>query len=172
MSNPIAKMEKHVTVLPREVDDSLLKALGHLVVACGRLEDMFKIAIKRIEQNPNLEEVLKELSGKALGELIQECRVRCPRLEKLCEEGSRLNKHRKDFIHATFAADEEGGYVRFRKLVGYDSLEKDIATLETATKDINTLIENLDRATGSLATSLPKPDSVVAIFSVPPLRSR
>ena len=52
MKAAITKMEQPVTILPREIDEHLATALGHLVVAFGRLEHMFNIAIKRILRRP------------------------------------------------------------------------------------------------------------------------
>ena len=113
---PIRKHEQHVTILPREIDEKLARALGHLVAACGRLEDMFKIAIKRTEK-AELEEVIGEFARAPLGTLIKSCRERCPALNQSCDKAEELNQQRQDFIHATFAATEEGSYVRFRRLV-------------------------------------------------------
>ena len=106
-----------------------------------------------------LEEVLREFEKMTLGGLIEVCRNRCPKLTKLCDKAYSLNQQRQDFIHATFAATEEGDYVRFRKLVGYGDLAKDIETLESVTKEINALIEELDKTTGALISSQSKPDS-------------
>jgi hypothetical protein len=166
MNNPILKNEQHVTVLPREIDVNLARALGHLVVAFGRLEDMLKIAIKRTEQTNKLEDVIREFEGKSLGSLITSCRKRCPSLAQSCDKAVKLNQQRQDFIHATFAATEKGRYVRFRQLVGYEDLAKDIATIETVTKEANALIEELDQATGALVSNRSNPDSGVVTVSV------
>jgi hypothetical protein len=146
---PITKTEHHVTFLPTDIDEDLTKALGHLVVACGRLEGMLKLAIKR-EQKKDLAEVVREFDRAPLGTLIRSCRERCPNLKESCDKADQLNQHRQDFIHATLAATDEGGYVRFRKLVGYQNLENDIETIMTITKEVNALIQELDTATGSL----------------------
>lgn len=54
-----------------------------------------------------------------LGFLISHCRANFPTLSDSYYEAEKLNIRRQDFIHAMFAATEEGQYVRFRKLVGF-----------------------------------------------------
>lgn len=73
----IQKTETHITSLPREIDPSLAVALGEMVVAFGRLEDMFKVSIKRLENKRTLDQVVKEFSGPrgTLGSLIAHCRA-------------------------------------------------------------------------------------------------
>lgn len=106
---PIHKTEVHITTLPREIDQYLAIALGEMVVAFGRLEDMFKVAIKRFERNRTLDQVLKDFNGQrgTLGFLINHCRTSFPLLCDSCVEAEKLNVHRQDFIHATFAATED-----------------------------------------------------------------
>ncbi len=52
----LQKNRAHITTLPREIDQSLAAALGKMVVAFGRLEDMFKVAIKRLENKRTLDQ--------------------------------------------------------------------------------------------------------------------
>ena len=49
------KKETHITQLPRAIDLELARPLGEMVVAYGRLEDMFKVAIKSLEGKRSLE---------------------------------------------------------------------------------------------------------------------
>lgn len=158
------KTEAHITSLPREIDQRLAIALGEMIVAFGRLEDMFKVAIKRLENNRTLDQVVKNFNGPrgTLGSLIDYCRTRFPPLSDSCAEGEKLNAQRQDFIHATFAATEEGLYVRFRKLIGYADLNTDIDQIRSITNKTNSLIEELDRKTGGLLTG---PDESVKIIA-------
>lgn len=148
------KTETHITSLPREIDPSLAVSLGEMVVAFGRLEDMFKVSIKRLENKRTLDQVVTDFTGSrgSLGSLIAHCRTNFPPLSDACAEAETLNTHRQDFIHATFAATEEGHYVRFRKLVGYADLKTDIEQIRSITEKTNSLIEKLDRKTGALLT--------------------
>ena len=163
----IRKTERHITVLPREIDRDLAIVLGEMVVAFGRLEDMFKVAIKRIENRERLDEVIKEFSGGGgtLGQLISYCHNNVPALIDSCDIGIQLNQKRQDFIHATFAATEDTGYVRFRKLVAYTDLELDKARIREITQNANSLIEKLDQETGSLLTSSNQTNQTIATVS-------
>lgn len=165
----IRKTERHITVLPREIDRDLAIALGEMVVAFGRLEDMFKVAIKRIESRKELDQVMKEFSGGGgtLGQLITYCNNHIPKLRDCCNTASQLNQSRQDFVHATFAATEEGGYVRFRELVGYTDLAADVARITKITTETNSLIERLDQETGSLLTTQAQTDRTIATVSAP-----
>ena len=49
-------------------------------------------------------------------------------LMEYCDKAIHLNEQSQEFIHATFAVTEEGSYVRFRKLVGYSDLVKEVLT--------------------------------------------
>ena len=164
------KPENHVITLPREIDPNLAIALGEMVVAFGRLEDMFKVAIKRLEKKRTLDQVINDFSGMqgALGPLITYCRNHFHILADLCVRARQLNNDRHDFVHATFAVKEEGQYIRFRKLVGYVDLEKDIENIRTLTGNANSLIEELDRNTGSLLTDPKESGENVATVSAPP----
>ncbi len=161
------KAEAHITSLPREIDQSLAIALGEMVVAFGRLEDMFKVAIKRLENNRTLDQVVKDFSGPrgTLGSLIAHCRANFPPFSDSCAEAEKLNTHRQDFIHATFAATEEGRYVRFRKLVGYADLRTDIEQIRSITQKANSLIEELDRKTGALLTDPEESGKIIVTVS-------
>lgn len=161
------KTEAHITSLPREIDQDLAIALGEMVVAFGRLEDMFKVAIKRLENNRTLDQVVKDFSGPrgTLGSLIAHCRTNFVPLSDSCAEAERLNTHRQDFIHATFAATEEGRYVRFRKLVGYADLGTDIEQIRSITQKANSLIEELDRKTGALLTDPEESGKIIVTVS-------
>ena len=87
----IQKSEHHITALPREIDRDLAIALGEMVVAFGRLEDMFKVAIRRLEKNRTLEQVVTDFSGQrgTLGSLISYCLDRFPILSDHCVKGQR-----------------------------------------------------------------------------------
>jgi len=161
------KTENHIITLPREIDSNLAIALGEMVVAFGRLEDMFKVAIKRLVKNKTLEQVVKQFSGMdgALGRLIIHCRKHFQILSDVCDKAGRLNIDRHDFIHATFAVKEEGQYIRFRKLVGYVDLEKDIQKIRTITEKVNSLIEELDQTTGSLLSDPKQSGEAIATVS-------
>jgi uncharacterized protein (UPF0297 family) len=165
----IQKTESHITSLPREIDQSLAVALGEMVVAFGRLEDMFKVAIKRLENKKPFDQVIKEFSGGGgtLGKLVIPCRSHFPNLTDTCNKAENLNTDRQDFIHATFAAMEEGGYVRFRKLVGYMDLATDIGHIKEITGKTNSLIEELDQKTGSLLTKSKDSSKFMVTFSAP-----
>jgi hypothetical protein len=146
----IQKTENHITDLPRNIDPHLSIALGEMVVAYGRLEDMFKIVIKRIEGNQSLEDVIRTFSGMdgTIGRLASYCE-KFPTLSVFCANAKTLNASRQDFIHATFAADDTGQYVRFRQLVGYTDLNRDITEIKRITEDVNSLIQTLDSITGA-----------------------
>lgn len=165
----ITKTERHITVLPRKIDRDLAIALGEMMVAFGRLEDMFKVAIKRIESRKQLDQVIKDFSGGSgtLGQLITYCNNYIPVLKECCNTASQLNKNRQDFVHATFAATKEGEYVRFRELVGYTDLAADVAQITHITKNANSLIEKFDRETGSLLTAPNQTDHTIATLSAP-----
>ncbi len=161
------KTENHITTLPREIDQKLAIALGEMVVAFGRLEDMFKVAIKRLEKNRTLDQVVTQFGGGrgSLGKLILYCRDHFPILSDVCVNADQLNTDRQDFIHATFAVMEEGQYVRFRKLVGYADLGNDIEKIRTITEKVNSLIEELDQKTGSLLTESKKSEEIIVTVS-------
>lgn len=165
----IKKTESHVTSLPREIDQNLAIALGKMVVAFGRLEDMFKVAIKRLENKRTLDQVIKKFSGPrgTLGSLIYHCRGHFPLLNDACLKAEKLNSNRQDFVHATFAAMEERQYVRFIKLVGYADLAKDIEQITEITEKVNSLIEELDQRTGSLLTDLKRSKQIMVTVSAP-----
>ena len=161
------KTETHITSLPREIDPSLAVALGEMVVAFGRLEDMFKVSIKRLENKRTLHQVVLDFSGMrgTLGFLISHCRSNFPTLSDLSAEAEKLNTRRQDFIHATFAATEEGRYVRLRKLVGYADLNTDIEQIRSITEKVNSLIEELDRKTGTLLSDPEKSEEIIVTVS-------
>lgn len=163
----IQKTETHITSLPREIDQNLAIALGEMVVVFGRLEDMFKVAIKRLENNRTLDQVVRDFSGLrgTLGSLISHCRTSFPPLSDACAEAEKLNTRRQDFIHATFAFTEEGHYVRFRKLVGYADISTDIEQIRSITEKANLLIEGLDRQTGSLLTIPEQSEKLIVTVS-------
>lgn len=163
----IQKTETHITSLPREIDPSLAVALGEMVVAFGRLEDMFKVSIKRLENKRTLDQVVKEFSGPrgTLGSLIAHCRANFPPISDSCADAEQLNTHRQDFIHATFAATEDGRHVRFRKLLGYADLNTDIEQIRSITEKANSLIEKLDRETGALFTDPEVSKTIIATVS-------
>ena len=162
----IQKTERHITELPRQVDPRLSAALGEMVVAYGRLEDMFKVAIKRLEPGSSLEQVIKDFSGMdgTIRNLASYCK-KFPCLVTCCEKAVELNKSRQDFMHATFAADDKGQYVRFRALVAYTDLEKDIGMITKINEDVNSLIENIDQETGSLLTDPSQMAKIIATVS-------
>ncbi len=164
----IQKTEAHITTLPREIDQSLAVALGEMVVAFGRLEDMFKVAIKRLENKRTLDQIIVDFSGMrgTLGALTSHCRSNFPMLSENCDEAEKLNTHRQDFIHATFAATEKGRYVRFRKLMGYADINTDVEQIRGITENANSLIEELDRKTGALLNDLEKSNKFIATVSV------
>lgn len=166
---PTQKTESHVAILPREIDQNLALALGEMVIALGRLEDMFKIAIKRLEKKRTLEEIINAFSGLkgSLSNLIKYCRESFPTLEKSCNKAEKLNTDRQDFVHATFAATEEGGYVRFRNLIGYENLSNDIQRIREITNSTSSLIEELDQQTGSLLTAATPSNHTIAAVSAP-----
>jgi uncharacterized glyoxalase superfamily metalloenzyme YdcJ len=165
----IQKTERHITALPREIDRNLAITLGEMVVAFGRLEDMFKVAIKRLENDRKLDQVVNAFSGMrgSLRSLISHCRDHFPILSDHCVKAEQLNTDRQDFIHATFAATDEGQYVRFRKLVAYGDLESDVEQIRRITEKANSLIEELDQATGSLITDPKKAGEIIATVSAP-----
>ena len=86
-------------------------------------------------------------------------------------KADQLNTNRQYFIHATFAATEEGKYVRFSKLVGYADLAKDIKQLIEVTKEVNALVEELDQKTGSLLTDLKQSKQVMISATATTFRS-
>ncbi len=153
MSKKIEKQEYHITDLPLSIDPNLSQALGEMVIAYARLEDMFKVAIKRIEGERTLEQVIKDFSDMdgTIGRLVNYCQ-KFSSLSGCCEEAKALNVARQDFVHATFAADDAGQYVRFRKLVGYSDLKKDIEEIISITGHVNRLIQDLDAVTGAILT--------------------
>jgi hypothetical protein len=59
----IKKTEKHITDLPRETNPRLSMALGEMLIAFGRLEDLFKVAIRRLEDERSLEQVITDFGG-------------------------------------------------------------------------------------------------------------
>lgn len=162
----IQKTERHITELPRKIDTRLSTALGEMVVAYGRLEDMFKVAIKRLERERSLEQVIKDFGG--MGGTILNLATYCkkfPCLVTCCEKAVELNKSRQDFIHATFAADDKGQYVRFRELSAYTDLEKDVGMITKINEDVNSLIEKIDQETGSLLTDPRQTATIIATVS-------
>ena len=162
----IKKTERHITELPRKIDPRLSTALGEMVVAYGRLEDLFKVAIKRLERERSLEQVIKDFGG--MGGTISNLAAYCKRFPSLvtcCEKAIELNKSRQDFIHATFAADNKGQYVRFRELLAYTDLEKDIGMITKINEDVNSLIEIIDQESGLLLTDPNRKEEIIAIVS-------
>lgn len=147
----IEKTEKHIVSLPEHSDDNLCLSLGKMVIAFGRLEDMLKVCIKRIRSNENLSDIIEEFSGMkgTLDRLIDSNALKG--FSSISAEISLvqiLNKERQDFIHATFAHDEDtNSYVRFRKLVAYKELEQDIKKIDEITTKVNSLIDALDKKT-------------------------
>jgi hypothetical protein len=97
----IQKTESHITSLPREIDQSLAIALGEMVVAFGRLEDMFKVAIKRLENKKPFDQAIKEFSGGGgtLGKLVIHCRSHFPNLTDTCNKAENL-KHGQAGLHS------------------------------------------------------------------------
>jgi len=114
-----------------------------------------------------LDQVIKEFGGGGgtLAKLIIHCRSHFQNLTDTCNKAEKLNTDRQDFIHATFAATEEGGYVRFRKLVGYADLAHDIELIAEITNDTNSLIQELDQLTGSLLSESRHSKQVIATVS-------
>jgi hypothetical protein len=162
----IQKGERHITELPRKIDPRLSTALGEMVVAYGRLEDMFKVAIRRLEDERSLEQVIKDFGGMdgTIGKLVAYCE-KFPCLVTCCQKGGELNKARQNFIHATFAADDKGQYVRFREQVAYTDLGKDIGTITKINEDVNLLIAKIDQKTGSPLAQSGQREEIVAIVS-------
>ena len=150
---PIQKTERHITELPRKIDIRLSIALGEMVVAYGRLEDMFKVAIRRREGTRSLEQVIKDF-GRQKGTLFHLAKYceKFPCLGTCCKQALKLNQLRQDCIHGTFVVDDMGQYVRFRELVAYTNLDKDIGTITKITVDVNSLIEKIDQETASPAS--------------------
>jgi hypothetical protein len=169
--NPKAESKRHITELPRKIDTALATALGEMVVAYGRLEAMFMVAIKRLEGVRTLEQVIKGFGGMdgTIGNLAKHCKKFLP-LADSCEKAIELNMERQNFIHATFAADDKGQYVRFRELAAYTDLEKDIAMIKKLTEEVNSLIGKIDQETGSLLTDPSKTETIIAALSVAPMR--
>ncbi len=167
----VPKTERYITDLPRKIDTRLSIALGEMVVAYGRLEDMFKVAIRRLEGERSLEQVIKDFGGMdgTIWRLANYCK-RFPPLIDCCDRAVDLNMERQNFIHATFAADDKTQYVRFRELVAYTDLEKDIGTIKKITEDVNSLIESIDQETGSILTDPTKTETIIATVSVAPMR--
>ena len=165
------KTENHITTLPREIDQNLAMALGKMVVAFGRLEDMFKVAIRRLEKNRTLNQVITDFSGGrgTLWQLISHSRKHFSSLSDACYKAEQLNTDRQDFIHATFAATEQGQYVRFRELVAYADLQSDIQKITKITEEVNSLIVQLDQKTGSLLTDPKQLPEIIATLSAPPI---
>ena len=146
-----------------------------MVVAFGRLEHMFKVAIKRLTHDKSLDQVMMNFGGPrgTLGSLTNHCRSNFPLLSEACAEADTLNTHRQDFIHATFVATEESHYVRFRKLVGYADITTDIEQIRGTTEKVNSLIEELDRKTGALLTDPEQSKRIiVTVSATSSLRSR
>jgi hypothetical protein len=143
-----------------------------MVVAFGRLEDMFKVAIRRLERNRQLDQVVRDFSGGrgTLEKLSKYCRSNFPILNDTCTKAEELNRDRQDFIHATIAVTEEGQYVRFRKLVGYADLRKDIERIIDITKSTNLLIEQSDQLTDSVSNESRPSQDVIATVSAPTSR--
>jgi hypothetical protein len=135
------------------------------------LEDMFKVAIKRLEGVRTLEQVIKDFGGMdgTIGNLAKYCKRFLP-LADSCEKAIELNTERQNFIHATFTADDNGQYVRFRALSAYTNLGKYIVTITIMTEDVNSLIEKIDQETGSLLTHSGKKETIIATLSVAPMR--
>lgn len=149
----MTKNEKHIVQYSREVDAQLAIALGEMVIALGRIEDMFKVAIKRLDRpQRTLEEVIEHFSGSngTLNSLIEYCDDpnAYPQIVACCTKAKIVNVKRQDFIHATFAI-ENGEHIRFRKLIGYTNLQKDIEEIRQITDDVYALIDELDAATGA-----------------------
>ena len=165
----IQKTEIHITSLPREIDRNLAIALGEMVVAFGRLEYMVKVAIKRLEKERTLDQVLRDFSGGrgTLGKLVEYCCSHFRILNATCAKADELNKKRQDFVHATIAATEERRYVRFRKLIGYADLSADIARITDVTTNANSLVEELDQQTSSVSNESPPSQDVIANVSAP-----
>lgn len=141
----IDKNEEHITNLHAEVDPELARYLGEMVVAYGRLEDMFKVVIMRLKTNKTLAEIINEYSD-TLAQLIISARE-FPILNDCCNEASRLNTTRQDFIHATYTRDPNGRYIRFRKLAGYADLGGDISAIKTINEDVYRVIKKLNEVT-------------------------
>ena len=102
--------------------------------------------------------------GGTISNLVNYCK-KFPSLLTNSEKAIELNKSRQDFIHATFAADDKGQYARFRKLSAYTDLEKDTAMMRKLTEDVNSLIEELDRETGSLLTDPSRTAKIIVTTS-------
>jgi hypothetical protein len=162
----VTKTEKHIIELA-EVDADLCLALGKMVIAFGRLEYMFKIAIKRLENGSSLENVIAKFDGQkgTLKTLSDYCQ-RFPELSTSRSTADGLNQKRNDFIHATIGKDlKHNGYVRFRKLVGYRDLENDIIEVNRITQDVNSLIVEIDEKTGAPLKSFGQHGGTFAVTS-------
>ncbi len=166
----MSEKQTYKTILPTDVDPRLVSALGEMLIAFGRLEYMFAVAIKRLEENRTLEQVIADFSGSQgnLGSLIRYCRKHLSSLSDACDKAKRLNTDRQDFFHATFAATEKGKYVRFRELAGYADLQSDIEKIREITKKVNSLIEELDKKTDSSLTDPKQSAESIAKVSAPP----
>ena len=158
--------------LPRKIDSGLAIALGEMVIAYGRLEHMFKFAIKRLTPGARRDSILQKFSGNNgnLGNLVNYC-IEHHLVVESATKAKDLNRDRHDFIHATIAAYDEGQYVRFRDLFEFADMQHDIVTISRLTYDVNKLIEELDQATGSSLTDPRNHDTNIATLSAPPRRS-
>lgn len=147
----INKTESHILDFSTAIDIDLSVALGEMVVAFGRLEDVFKVAIKRLEKpQRTLEEVVKEFAGPkgTIGKLVEHCEKNFSVLKASCQTALSLNSQRQDFVHATFGI-EKGNYVRFRTLTAHTDVKKDIQDIQKLTSDVYALIKQIDQVTGA-----------------------
>ena len=89
----MSEKQIHKTTLPRDIDPTLAKALGEMLVAFGWLEYMFTVAIKRLEKNRTLEQVIADVSGPDgnLGSLTRYCREHFSSLSDACDKAKHLN---------------------------------------------------------------------------------
>ena len=112
------------------------------------------------------EQVIKDFGGMdgTIGNLASHCK-KFPCLVACCEKAVELNKARQDFIHATFAADDKGQYVRFRELSAYTDLEKDIGMITKINEEVNSLIEKIDQESGSHLTDPSQTEKIIATVS-------
>lgn len=166
----INKNEMHITSFPREVDRDLAIALGEMVVAFGRLEDMFKLVIKRAESpQRTLAQVIQLFSGVkgSLDKLVKYCETNFSNLElsECYEEAKSLNTERQNYIHATFGLIQEDQYVRFRSLVAHTDLAQDIQSIKGVTERVNALISKLDQKTGAPLASAVQNESIITAVS-------
>jgi len=159
------KTESHIIEFSNEIDINLAVALGNMVVAFGRLEDMLKVVIKRVEKKDSLKEVIDRFSGLdgTIGKLKSYCETHKILPKPFYAKLDELNKSRQDFVHATIALTEDGKYIRFRKLNGYADLTKDIADIEKISKEVNGIIIDLDRTTGQQAGASDDKNIIVTV---------